>query len=193
MAGTEVTTGLRAVPLALLVALEAWVVIDLLSVDNVRWAAVFGVVWIANLAFLAVAAVSRWRFARWAGLVGLGGAYVGMHAFVLGVQLLPALVFVSLMIAQVELRILAERFAPLFAASLNRSERSRIGGTLTRAVLRLTIALILAIVVPLLASDLSAAGFVPVTSVPSALLLSAALIGVIVLLALLPSLEGRTS
>lgn len=184
---------LRVVPQILLAALEAWVVIDLLSVDHVRWAVGFGVVWIANLAFLLVAAVSRWPFARWAGLVALGSTYVGMHAFVLGVQLFAALVFVSLMIAYVELRILAERFAPLLAASLSRFERKRIRGTLTRAVIRLTIALILAIVVPLLASDLSAAGFVPVTSVPSALLLSAALIGVIALLALLPSLEARTS
>ena len=171
MAASHMTTGLRALPLAALALLEAWVLIDLFSVDDRRWAVAFGVVWIASLVLLMVFALARWYWAQSAALVALGSAYVGVHAFVLEVQLLPALAFLGLMIGQVEVRILADRFAPLFAATFGRTERRRIEGTLIRAVLRLSIALILAIVVPLVASDLAAVGVMPVTSVPTALLL----------------------
>ncbi|MGI0148974.1 MAG: hypothetical protein ACREDF_05525, partial [Thermoplasmata archaeon] len=178
---------LHAVPFALLGVLEAWVLIDLLSIGDRRWAAGLGLLWIANIALLAVSVAFRWRVARWAGYVGLGGAHVVMHAFILGIQLLPSLAFVSLLIAHVELRILAERFAPLFAATITRAERRKIGSALMRASLRLSIALVLSIVVPLLTANLSAAGFVPATTIPTAFLLAGALVAVVVLLALLPA------
>lgn len=189
MAARRVTNLLEAVSLVLLGVLEAWVVIDLVSVGDSRWGAALGILWVTNVVFLGMSAIFRTRWARWIGLVALGSAYIGMHAFVLGVQLIPALGFVSLLIVQVELRILAERFAPLFASTITDPERHKIGGALTRALLRLAIASILSVVVPLLAADLSAAGLVPVTTVPSAFLLSAALVAVVVLLALLPTLE----
>jgi len=191
MAAPRLTSPLQAVPLALLVVLEAWVVIDLLGVGDRRWAVGLGILWIANILLLALSAIFRWRLARWVGLVGLGSAYVVMHALVLGVQLVAALAFVSLLIAQVELRILAERFAPLFAATITPAERRKIGGALMRAVVRLAIALVFSIVVPLLTANLSATGLVPVTTIPTAFLLSAALVAVVVLLALLPAMEQR--
>src|SRR2546425_71850 len=43
------------------------------------------------------------------------------HAFVLGVQLVPALVFLSVLISHAELRILAERFAPLYETEIGRA------------------------------------------------------------------------
>lgn len=193
MAAPRVTSPLQAVPLGLLVVLEVWVAIDLLGVGDRRWAVGLGLVWIASILLFALSAVFRWRLARWVGLVGFGSTYVVMHALVLGVQLIPALAFISLLIAQVELRILAERFAPLFAATISRAERRKIGSALTRAVLRLAIALVLSIVVPLLTANLSAAGLVPVTTIPTAFLLSAALVAVVVLLALLPAMEQRFS
>ncbi len=58
-------------------------------------------------------------------------------------------------------------------------------------MVRLTIASILAVVIPLLAADLATAGVVPVTTIPTALLLSAALVAVVLILALLPSLESK--
>jgi len=193
MAAPRLTSPLQAVPLALLVVLEVWVAIDLSSIGDRRWAVGLGLVWIASILLFALSAVFRWRLARWIGLVALGSAYVVMHAFVLGVQLLPALAFISLLIAQVELRILAERFAPLFAATITRAERRKIGGALLRAIVRLAIALVLSVVVPLLTANLSAAGLVPVTTIPTAFLLSAALVAVVVLLALLPAMEQRLS
>src|SRR5207247_9758621 len=81
--------------------------------------------------------VLDWRGIRAIGLISIGGAYVGAHALVLGVQLVPALVFLSLLISQVELRILAERFAPLYEAGLGPDERTRIRSALGRAILRL--------------------------------------------------------
>lgn len=191
MAARRVTNVLEVVPLAILGVLEGWVLIDLVSVGDPRWGTALGFLWVVNVAFLAMSAIFRWRWARWIGLVALGSTYVAMHAFVLGVHLLPALGFVSLLIVQVELRILAERFAPLFASTITDPERRKIGGALTRALLRLAIASILSIVVPLLAANLSAAGFVPATTVPSAFLLAAALVAVVVLLALLPAMEQR--
>lgn len=193
MATRRVTNVLEVVPLVILGALEGWVLIDLVSVGDSRWRTALGFLWVVNVALLAMSAIFRWRWARWMGLVALGSTYVAMHALVLGVQSIPALGFVSLLIVQVELRILAERFAPLFASTITDRERHKIGGALTRAVLRLGIASILSIVVSLLAANLSAAGFVPATTVPSAFLLAAALVAVVVLLALLPSLEQRTS
>src|SRR5439155_1101302 len=131
------------------------------------------------------------RWARWSGLLALGTTYVVSHAFVLGIQVLPALVFVSLLIAQVELRILAERFAPLFLTTITSAQQRQIQLALLRALVRLTIASILAVVIPLLAADLASAGVVPVTTIPTALLLSAALVAVVLILALLPSLESK--
>src|SRR5207247_372225 len=128
---------------------------------------------------------------RCRGLLALGTTYVVSHAFVLGLQVLAALVFVSLLIAQVELRILAERFAPLFLTTITSAQQRQIQLALLRALVRLTIASILAVVIPLLAADLASAGVVPVTTIPTALLLSAALVAVVLILALLPSLESK--
>jgi hypothetical protein len=191
MVAPRLTRTFRAVPLAFLATLEAWLLIDLLTLGDLRWIAAVGLLWFANLVMFALATSFRWLWARWVALILLGGSYVGIHAVALGVALVPALGFISLLIAHVELRILAERFAPLFFASVKPEERRRIGGTLFRAVLRVAIASVLSIVVPLLAADLAAVGVVPLTSIPTAFLLAAALVAVIVLLALLPAMEQR--
>ena len=62
-----------------------------------------------------------------------------------------------------------------------------------RAVLRLTVAAVLSVVVPILAADLAVAGVVPVTTVPTAIALAAGLVAVVALLAVVPSLERRTA
>jgi hypothetical protein len=53
--------------------------------------------------------------------------------------------------------------------------------------------LIVAVVVPLFAADLAVAGVVPLTTIPSALLLSVGLVAVVVLIALLPTLDAKAS
>jgi hypothetical protein len=185
------TIAWRALPWAPLALLEAWVLMDLLSGVEPRWALGFGIVWAANVGLLAVAGLTKLPAARSAALVALGIAYLGLHAIFLGIQLLPALLFVALMIGHIEVRILAERFGPLLAATPGGTDRRRIEATLFRALFRLSVALAIAIAIPLLASDVAAAGLVPASSVPTALALSAALIVVVVLLAILPSYERR--
>jgi hypothetical protein len=125
------------------------------------------------------------------GLVLLGTTYVAAHEFVLGVQLLPALVVVALLISYAEIRILAERFAPLFLAPITSAQRRQFGRALFRALARLVAVLIVAVVVPLFAADLAVAGVLPLTTIPTALLLSAGLVAVVVLIALLPTLDSK--
>jgi len=182
---------LRWTPIAILALLESWVAWDLLAVPDRRWITALALPFVANLAFLLLSRGAHRRWARWCGLLALSTTYVVSHAFALGVQVLPALVFVSLLIAQVELRILAERFAPLFLTTITSAQQRQIGSALLRALIRLTIASFLAVVIPLLAADLATAGVVPVTTIPTAFLLSAGLVAVVLIIALLPSLESN--
>jgi hypothetical protein len=190
MAAPRVTDVFPFLPVALLAILEAWLLADILVMGDPPVVFVI-VLWVLNLAFFSLSTVFHWRWARWLGLVVLGSTYVGIHAAVLGVPLVPALGFVSLLIAQVELRTLAERFTPLFLPSITSEERRRIGGALVRAILRVSIACVLSIVVPWLVAEVASTGIVPLTSIATAFLLSAALIAIVALLALLPALERR--
>jgi len=53
------------------------------------------------------------------------------------------------------------------------------------------VAAVLSVVVPVLAADLAVAGIVPATTIPTAIALAGALVAVVALLALLPSLSRR--
>lgn len=189
MAATRLTSVLRVAPAGLLVVLEAWVLVDLLSVEDAQSRLGLGIVWLANVLLFAAEARVHWRAARWGGYVALGSAYLLAHTLAIGVQLVPALVFLVLLIGHAELRILAERFTSLFAAAIGQAERRKVGTVLARALLRLSIALALAIVVPLVTADVAEVGLVPTTTIPTLFLLSAGLVAVVLLLALLPSLE----
>src|SRR2546428_14188055 len=104
---------------------------------------------------------------------------------------MPALVFLSVLISQVELRILAERFSPLYKAALRPDERTRIHGPLRRAIPRLMVAAVLSVVVPVLAADLALAGVVPATTTPTAIAPAAASAVAVALPSLVPSLARR--
>jgi hypothetical protein len=184
---------LRLAPFALLGFLEAGVAWDLFFVSDRAGTGGLAFAFGVNLLLLAFGHVLHWRWARWLGLVLLGTTYVVAHAFVLGIQLLPALAVIALLMAYVEVRILAERFAPLFLPSITPAQRGQFGRALLRAWTRLAAALIVAVVVPLFAADLAVAGVVPLTTIPTALLLSAGLVAVVVLIALLPTLDAKAS
>ena len=188
-----ISTALRAAPVATLVLLAVWAFLDVLMVADPRWAPALLTVLAFALGGMALAAVFRLGWIRPLALAALATAYFAAHAFVLGVQVVPALLYLTALIAHVELRILAERFAPLFASVLGPSERRRIGGALARALLRLSIASALAVLVPILAADLAVTGIVPATTIPTAILLSAGLVAVVVVIALLPILERRAA
>ena len=188
-----IPVALRAAPVVTVAVLLGWAVWDVSAIGEGRWVvALFGILGIGAAALI-LSFVFHWRGIRAIGLIAIGAGYVGAHAFVLGVQLVPALVFLSVLISQVELRILAERFAPLYEAGLRPQERTRIHSALGRAVLRLFIAAVLCVVVPLLAADLAVAGIVPATTIPTAIALAGALVAVVALLALMPSLSRRAA
>ena len=194
MASTQlIPSALRAAPVVTLAFLVGWAVLDVSAIGDGRWTAGLLAVLGIGAAAVILSVVLRWRGIRPVGLIAIGAAYIGAHAFVLGVQLVSALVFLSFLISQAELRILAERFAPLFEAALPPGERSRIHSALGRAVLRLIIAAVLSVVVPILAADLAVAGIVPATTIPTAIALAGALVAVVALLALMPSLSRRAA
>jgi hypothetical protein len=175
----------------LLLVLEAWVAWDLVGIPDRRWSAGLILLFASNLVSFGFARMVQRRWPRWFGLTALGSTYIVTHAFVLGIQLVLALAFVSLLIIHLELRILAERFAPLFTETISPAQRKQIAGALLRASIRLTIASMLSVALPLLAADLATAGIFPLTTIPTALLLSAGLVAVVLLIALLPTLEPR--
>lgn len=189
IASETVARFLRASPIAVLLVLEAWIGTELIAIRDQREVIPLALGFATNVAFLLLA---WWRPRPWArsiGLVALGGTYVTAHAFVLGIELLGALLFIVLLIAHLELRILSERFAP-FLGSVT-APATRVRWALAKAVARLAIALILSLSLPLLAADLAITGIVPVTTIPVAFLLAVALVAVVLLLALVPSLEPR--
>jgi hypothetical protein len=184
---------LQAAPVVTLAALLGWAIWDVSAIRDGRWIAALLPILGVGAVVLVLSSVFHWRAIRAIGLIAIGAGYVAAHAFVLGVQLVPALVFTSVLISQVELRILAGRFAPLYEAGLRPEERGRIANALGRAILRLIIATVLSVVVPIIAADLAVAGVVPTTTIPTAIALAGALVAVIVLLALMPSLSRRAA
>src|SRR5947208_1858200 len=188
-----IPVALRAAPGVTLALLVGWATLDVYAIGEPRWSAALFTVLSIGVVAVTLSVVLHWRGIRAIGLIAIGGGYVGAHALVLGVQLVPALVFLSLLISQVELRILGERFAPLYEAGLGPDERTRIHGALGRAVLRLIISAVLSVVVPILAADLAVAGIVPATTIPTAIALAGALVAVVALLALMPSLSRRAT
>jgi hypothetical protein len=184
---------LRTAPRVLLGIAEAWVAWDLIGLSDRRWAVALSLPFLANLILLAGTAHFHTRGPRWIGLSLLGATYVTVHGLVLGVALLPAILFVTLLIASLEIRILVDRFAPLFVPTISAAQRRRLWITLARAAGRLAISLAFAILVPLFAADLAGTGVFPVTSVPTALLLAVGLVAVVLMIALLPTLSRTNS
>ena len=188
-----IPVALRAAPVVTMAFLLGWAIWDVSAIADGRWITALLAILGIGAAAIVVSSAFRWRGIRAVGLIAIGAGYVGAHALVLGVQLVPALVFLSILISYVEVRILAERFAPLFEAGLRPDERRRISGALGRAVLRLVVAAVLSVVVPILAADLAVAGIVPATTIPTAIALAGALVAVVALLALMPSLSRRAA
>jgi len=170
-----------------------WTVADLFAIGKIGSTMALIELLAVGVAVLIVAHALRRTWLRPMGLTVVLAVYVAAHAIFLGVQVLAALVFVVFLITHVELRILADRFARLYEAALSAADRARLRAALGRAALRLATAGILAVVVPLIAADLAVAGVVPLTTIPSAILLAAGLVAVVLALAILPSLRGRAA
>jgi hypothetical protein len=182
---------LSAAPAASLVGLFAWAALDVAAVRVPGWnATLAGLLGAAGVLSL-IGWLPRGRPVAWLGLVGLGAAYVGSRLVAHGLDVLPALAFVTLAIVHGELRTLAERFGLLYGREVSKEARGRIDEALARAVLRLVVAGLLAVLVPVFAADLALAGAIPATSIGSAVLLAGGLVVVAALLALLPLLGAE--
>src|SRR2546427_13294908 len=167
---------LRAAPSVTLALLVVWSILDLLSIPDPRRGFPLLGLAAAGVALLLLDAKFRARSTRALGLVCIGASSLIARAVILGIDLVPALVFTSVLIIQVELWVLAERFAPRYEVDPGPDAQRRIRGALGRAVLRLTVAAVLSVVVPILAADLAVAGVVPVTTIPTAIALAAGVV-----------------
>lgn len=182
---------LWSLPVAAVALLAGWAFVDFLGAPATELAQGLGVLLLAGLAAVALSARFPFRSLRRIGLVLIAGSYFGAHLFILPMDPASALLYLTLALAAVELRILAERFAPVYAQALEAEDRRRVSEALRRSALRLAVVSGVAFLGSDLAADLAFAGTLPARSITTALLLAAALIAVVVLLALWPILERR--
>ena len=185
-----IVQALRAAPRIALVALVTWTGWDVAHVTTARWDFLLQAFFVLAIVLFLVGQ------ARWGGPIRrlavfvLAVTYFAARFVDLGVDVVPALAFLTLLIVYVEVGALADRFVPIVDRSMDVETRRRVHAALARAVARLAVAAALAILVPILAADLALAGLVPATSVATALLFAAGLLAIVIVLALLPTI-GR--
>lgn len=192
MASARVTVFLLwSLPLVAVAGLAAWAFLDVLAVPKSGLVQSLVVVLLAGLAAIAVGLRFRSPVLGRFGLVLVVGTYFGAHVFVLPMDPAAALLYLTLALVAVELRILANRFAPIYAENLEPEDRRRLTEALQRSALRIVAVAGVAFLGSYLAADLALAGTLPARTIATALLLSAALIAVILMLALWPVFERR--
>jgi len=91
MASTRlIPVALRTAPVVMLALLVGWAMLDVSAIGDGRWSAALFTVLLTGVAAVILSAVLHGRRIRAIGPIAVGAAYVGAHAFVLGVQLMPA-------------------------------------------------------------------------------------------------------
>lgn len=186
-----IASALWTLPIVAVVVLFGWASADLL--DLVRTAFGEGLL-IALLSGLAASALGlRIAYAplRRLGLGIIVGAYFAAHLTLLPLDAAASLGFLTLALFSIELRIVADRFVPVYAGSLEPQDREHVGSALQRSLVRVVAVSGAAFLGSTLAADLALAGTLPVTTIPTALLLAASLVAVVLVLALWPLLERR--
>ena len=191
MASARVTVLLLwALPLAAVAGLAAWALLDLLAIPKIGLVQSLVVLLLAGLAAIAVGLRFRLPVLGRLGLVLVVLTYFGTHVFVLPMDPAAALLYLPLALVAVELRTPSNRSGPPFAAK--RGPRRTLGAeALPRSGLRIIAEGGAGYLGSYLAADLAFAGTLPARTIPTALLLSAALVAVVLLLALWPILERR--
>ncbi len=178
---------------AVLAALVAWALLDLAGIAEPGPRNAYVVLLGAAVVLLAFGMQYSVAVLRRLAIAGLALTYFAAHAFWLRLDLLMGVGYLTALLVLVELLILAGRFAPLYRSGLTSEEGLRIRAALVRSVLRLFLVSAMAFLLPVLAADLALSGAVPLTTIPTAILLATALVAVVVLLALLPILGRRTA
>lgn len=182
---------LRSAPAITLAALVAWTAIDVAAVQVPGWTTTLPSLLAIAILASAASAIRKLRPIGPLGLFALGAAYLGARLVQLGLEIVPAVVFVTLAIVHIELRSLVERFGPLYGRRMSSDAMRRIDTALGRALLRLGMAAGLAILVPIFAVDVALSGLLPATSIATAVLFAGGLVGIAAILALLPTLRSR--
>lgn len=180
-----------ALPLAAALVLFVWAFEDLLRVP--AGSVGTGLLLVLLLSFAGTVLGLRLEFPplRRLSLALLVLVYFGAHLIALRLDAIQAVGFLTLALLTVELRLLSDRFVPLYAARLEGADRERVGSALQRSLVRIVAVTGVSFLASILAADLALAGTVPATTIPTALLLAAAFIGVILVLALWPLFERR--
>lgn len=177
--------------MAVVAGLAAWAFSDFLGIPVDALTRGFVIVLLAGLATLLLGLRFAVAVLRRLGLLLVALSYLGAHLFVLPLDPAAALGFLTLVLVAVELRILAERFVPVFRTNLGADIQDRVQQALARCVLRIAGAAAVAFMGSTLTADLALSGALPVRSIASALFLSMSLIAVVLLLAFWPSVERR--
>lgn len=192
MVSAHVTAAaLEAAPVALVAFLSAWAFWDFFGIPATTIARLF--IGALLIGFAAILLGLRYAMpaVRRAGLVLVVLCYMGGHITLLPLDPAAALGFLTLALVAVELRLLAERFAPVFRTPLDPESRERVEEALSRSVLRVVAASAMGFFGATLTADLALSGAVPLRSIATALFLSLALVAVILLLAFWPLVERR--
>jgi hypothetical protein len=184
-------TLLEAAPIALVAALSAWAFWDFLGIPKSVIAELFTGILLLGLAALVLGLRFRVASFRRAGLVLVTLSYLAAHLFVLPLDPAAALGFLTLVLVAVEIRIVAERFAPVLRADLDEDAREHVHDALSRSLLRVAAASALGFLGSTLTADLALSGSLPLRTIATALVLSLALIAVVLLLAFWPFVEAR--
>lgn len=182
---------LEASPVLLAAVLAVWSLWDFLAIPHTAIGEAFATALLLGLAGLLMGFRLRIGPLRRVGLVLVTLSYLGAHAFVLPLDPAPAIGFLTLAILVVELRILADRFAPILRTGLDGETRPLVHEAFARCLVRLTAASALGFLGATLTADVALSGSLPLRSIATALVLSLALIGVVLLLAFWPTIEAR--
>lgn len=190
-AARMMATALWTMPVVAVLVLFAWALVDFLGIPLAVVSEGFLAVLLSALAMTVLGLRFGYAPARRVGLGLLVLSYFGAHLSVLPIDATAAMGFLTLSLLAIELRIVADRFVPLYAGDLKDEDRERVGAALQRSFIRVVVVSAVAFLGATLAADLALAGTLPVTTIPTALFLAAGLIAVILILALWPQLQRQ--
>ncbi len=182
-----IATALWAAPVVAFGGLAVWTLVDFLGIADQALASELVLPVLVALIVIALGVRLANLFLRRFGLLLLIATYFVAHALALPPDPSALLGFMTLALVALELRLLAARFVPIYLLHLGAEDRARLDDALGRSVLRIAVASAVAFLGSVLAADLALAGTLPVTSIPTALILAGALIAVVFLLALWPA------
>lgn len=184
---------LWTLPVVAVLGLYAWAFVDVASLGFTVSGSIVLVVLLLGFAATVLGLRFAYPPARRFGLVLVVLMFLGVHLTALPLDAAGSLAFLTLALLAAEFRILADRFVPLYTPRLEGADRDRVEAALVHSVLRVALVCGVAFLGSVLTADLALAGTLPATSIPTALVLAAALIAVILLLALWPLLERRAA